>query len=430
MQESHRGKLCADLSSFANNYHPFMPIVPHQMLLAENVADVAVGEPFLLTAILTVATKDREDVEALHTRLWKHMRNLILSVSLGDPVVRSVGSVEGLLLLAEWVQNASSHRLPGTRTQSSSLASFDNNDSAAWSLIGLAVRQSYLLRLDRYSFRDSEATEAIADHDRERLAWIWVYLSDRQISIRMGQAFWCRGPGLAARFTANDYVSLQPVSTSDDDFAHFLQAQVEITTVFGNIHDILYASKTRTAGLMLAGDYTKYLDDGARAVAAWQETWKSIQASEKLRTVLRMLHDYLCLYIHAFALQAVVHRASTSSPPDPTQGSVSRTLFPHGVMASPDGQHIHIALTAAKDLLRTAVDDPDPVTELRFLPVRFYLCVTRNLSNIPSQHAHADSSTIHQIRSSRCCIPLQSILLRCSYATGTRRNLQACSGIH
>jgi hypothetical protein len=73
----------------------------------------------------------------------------------------------------------------------------------------------------------------------------------------MGQAFWCRGPGLSTRFTADDYPTLQPKHAYEDYYAAILQAQVELTTLLGIVHDILYASKSRTVQLMLMGDYTK-----------------------------------------------------------------------------------------------------------------------------------------------------------------------------
>ncbi|TDZ14656.1 hypothetical protein Cob_v012489 [Colletotrichum orbiculare MAFF 240422] len=114
---------------------------------------------------------------------------------------------------------------------------------------------------------------------RRRLAWTFTYLSDRQISISMGQAFWSRGPALSARFTADDFPSLQPQNSSGEDFASLLQAQVELTTLFGNAHDILFASKKRTAELMIRGDCTKYIDDASRAVVAWDFAWDQLTVS-------------------------------------------------------------------------------------------------------------------------------------------------------
>jgi hypothetical protein len=51
-----------------------------------------------------------------------------------------------------------------------------------------------------------------------------TYIADRQISIRMGQGFWCQGPSLATKFTACDFPSLQAQTSYEDDYASILQA--------------------------------------------------------------------------------------------------------------------------------------------------------------------------------------------------------------
>lgn len=59
-------------------------------------------ESFLLTAALVVASRDRNGLAAIHQSIWAHMKQLILDVVLGMPTIRSVGCVEGLLILGEW----------------------------------------------------------------------------------------------------------------------------------------------------------------------------------------------------------------------------------------------------------------------------------------------------------------------------------------
>lgn len=147
--------------------------------------------------------------------------------------------------------------------------------------------------------------------------------------------------------------------------ASLLQAQVEITTLFGNIHDLLYPSKSHTLGLMRRGEYTKYLDDSVTALFSWKNTWTSIKVAPHLKCTLDLLFEYLRLYIHAFAFQAVVCRRGRSSKRE--------TLFPDGVIASPDGRHVYLAIDAAKNLVALLNDDVDPVKHLRYFPVRFYL---------------------------------------------------------
>ncbi|KAF3800095.1 hypothetical protein GCG54_00015474 [Colletotrichum gloeosporioides] len=341
-------------ASYADNYHPFFPIVPANVLMPQFLPDTIKHESFLLTAALVVASRDQSDLTELHQSIWQHMRRLILDVVLGMSTIRSVGCVEGLLILGEWT--------PLTLGQND-----DGGEGAAWSILGLAVRLAYLLRLEDSSFRaDKEADPAML---RRRLAWTFTYLSDRQISIRMGQAFWSRGPALSARFTADDFPSLQPQYTSGEDFASLLQAQVELTTLFGNAHDILFASKQRTGELMVRGDYTKYIDDASRAIVAWDLIWNGLTCSQHLKSCLKMMEKYLRLYVNAFAFQAVLYRASASG----TQEVSKSACFPHSAMASPDARHVYEAVDAAEALLRIAIEDIDAEKYLRYMPARFYL---------------------------------------------------------
>ncbi|WZH48388.1 Fungal_trans domain-containing protein [Fusarium acuminatum] len=290
------------------------------------------------------------------------MKSLILKVVLGKKCVRKVGSVEGLLLLGEWTLH--------NQDQVD-----DGDEASAWSIIGLAVRLAYLLRLEESGFKSDDA-ELQSVH-RERLVWTFTYLSDRQISIRMGQAFWCRGPALSARFTARDFPALQPTRSRDEDFASFIQAQVELTTLFGNAHDILFASRSRTAELMMRGDYTKYVDDTTKAMYAWQHAWTSLAVSPHLKSCLNLMQEYLRLYVNAFAFQAVIYRASVNkdSNSDLSDGSRSRgsKMFPDSAMASPDARHIYEAADAAEALIRIVTDDIHPEKYLRYMPARFYL---------------------------------------------------------
>ncbi|KAB8278127.1 hypothetical protein BDV30DRAFT_223099 [Aspergillus minisclerotigenes] len=327
----------------------------------------------LLTTVLTIATKDRGGLEGLHARISQYMEKLLLRVVLGAASVRHVGSVEGLLLLAEWVPHISTEECARDAAAGNGppqQVQVTEEDSVSWNLIGLAVRQAYLLHLERYSFRGESKDEDKLDYHRNRLAWIFTYLADRQISIQMGQAFWCRGPGLSTRFTIEDYPYLRPQKANGVDYASFVQAQVELTTIFGNIHDILYASKTRTVQLMLMGDYTKYLDDSSKALAMWKEAWANVDLPPHLSGLLCLQFEYLRLYINAFAFQAVLYR-TPKSPVGCDNGKTS--YFPYSVMASADGRHIYIAIDAAKSVLKYLMERLNPTKHLRYIPVRFYL---------------------------------------------------------
>ncbi|KAB8238754.1 uncharacterized protein BDW43DRAFT_305660 [Aspergillus alliaceus] len=118
------------------NFHPYLPILPSDLFAVHHIQQVG--------------------LEGLHRRISEYMEKLLLRVILGAASVRHVGVMEGLLLLAEWV--------PHIRSKECAREAADSNgpshqvqataeDSVAWSLIGLALRQPYLLHLELYSFR-------------------------------------------------------------------------------------------------------------------------------------------------------------------------------------------------------------------------------------------------------------------------------------
>ncbi|GAB1743662.1 hypothetical protein NU219Hw_g588t1 [Hortaea werneckii] len=318
------------LQHYAERYHPLMPVVPQHVLSAKNLQHTVAEECFLLTAVLTIASKDRPELGALHNQIWAYMQQLILHVAIGASSTRHVGSVEGLLILAEWAPHGDDG-MPGATIVA------ENGEDSAWSLHGPTL----FFWIGRFPS-------------------VWVKLFGVE--------------GSSARFTANDYPTLQPKYAYEDDFASVLQAQVEITSLFGQVHDILYSSKERTVNLMLKGDYTKYLDDHARALAAWKDSWKSLRVSQYLKAILDLHYEYLRLYVTAFAFQAVVCRAMQETPPNHgRRNTKSRSCFPHGIMACPDSQSIFDAIDAATGLLKIFTENMDPVNHIRYLPVRFLL---------------------------------------------------------
>lgn len=98
------------------------------------------------------------------------MQRMLLQVVLGVMDVRTVGCVEGLLVLAEWVPHANATAGAMNVSQKGTGGLAGTEDTAAWTLVGLAVRQAYLLRLDKYAFRES-ADENNSTLHRNRLAW-------------------------------------------------------------------------------------------------------------------------------------------------------------------------------------------------------------------------------------------------------------------
>jgi hypothetical protein len=272
-----------------------------------------------------------------------------------------IEAVEAMLLLSQWV----SHR-PHVSVE----AGRGEEDRVAWMYTGTALRLGYFLGIDNASFK-SDSREDPVVFKRKRLVWMACYMCDRQVSVRLGKGFWSRGPGPLSGTTSSDFPTLQPFSPRDDNWAMIFQANLELTQIFSNCHDILYASKGYNFKEMLEGRYAKYLDDFRTEVRNWNDRWKDLHCSSPLKASLMLTYDYLRLYVNAFAYQATISRALTDHRD--SQHAPNRSM-PLINASATDARFIYEALDAAQSLLRTFNTYVEAQT-LRHMPVSYYFFI-------------------------------------------------------
>lgn len=250
------------VTRYADNFHPYLPLVPRKYFQRAALDEFASNEKYLLTAIVTIASKDLLDRPEIHECCSKYMLELISGISAGADC--DVDAIEALLLLAEWEPHGLRSRIERVGR--------GEEDRAAWMHVGLALRSGYFIGLDRTSFRGDpygdQATEA-----RRRLAWASCYVSDRLISVRIGRAFWSRGPGPMTGLVSQDFPSLQPASEGEEDYSKIFQAILDLTQLYGNVHEVLYSGMRTSNQMMLMGDYVKYVDDFRLAILRWKSLW-------------------------------------------------------------------------------------------------------------------------------------------------------------
>jgi hypothetical protein len=287
------------------------------------------------------------------------MQNLNSNILAGADA--NVEAVEALLLLSQWVSH---------RPQVSFTVGRGEEDRVAWMYIGTALRLGYFLGIDRTSFK-ADSHEDPATFNRKRLVWAACYVCDRQVSVRVGKGFWARGPGPLSGLKSNDFPTLQPTSPHEDNWAQIFQANLELTQIFSNVHDILYSSKGHGWKEMLEGRYAKYLDDFRTSIRSWYDVWGSYICSSRLKSSLMLTYDYLRLYVNAFAYQATISRSLTFQRD--SQHNPNRPI-PLINATAPDARFIYEALDAAKSLLSTFNSFVDPDT-LRCMPSSYYLFI-------------------------------------------------------
>lgn len=350
---------------YEEHYHAYLPLVPRKFFDPAQIDVFAVTDKHLLTAVLTIASKDLIDQPHVHVCCSRYMHDLISGIAAGHDC--DVEAVEALLLLAEWEPQGLRNRIEAVGR--------GEEDRAAWMHVGLALRTGYFLGLDRTSFRQESAEEAKLIDGRKRLAWANSYVSDRLISVRIGRAFWSRGPGPMTGLTSQDFPSLQPVNPGDEDYARVFQATLELTQLYSNVHDILYTGMRTSGQMMLMGDYVKYVDEFRMAITHWHRIWSGLIAScsPRIKVMMQMSYEYLCLYTNAFVFQAAISQAIANKPKGdshPLRDHLRKVFGDIGSM--PDARFIWASLAAAKGFL-SLLNTVDPVNHLRYMPLRFYL---------------------------------------------------------
>lgn len=350
-------KLASLLQRYHAHYHPYYPLVPKETLNPANLAQTIAQEPHLLTAILVISSKDLINEPHIFAACSEHMQRLVSALAAGGP--GEVEAVEGLLLLAEWT--------PYTSRRQAGQVGRGEEDREAWMHVGTALRVGYFLGLDRYSFRTPDSRDLQAQ--RKRLVWTACYISDRQISIRIGRAFWSRGPGPLTTLRKEDFPSLQPQGPHEDDYSTIFQATLELTMLFSNVHDVLYSNPSGVRS-HLSGGYIKFIDDFRSAIYGWNSVYGTLTCSQNLKATLVMSYDYLRLYTNAFAFHATIQRAL---PKTEDGKPIFSRVFYNNVGAVGDARFIYEGLDAAKSLLTTMNNFVDADKSLRYMPLRFYL---------------------------------------------------------
>ena len=386
------------VSVFASRHNHFLPIIPEYKIpnTDHRLGKFVVEESFLLMVIVLIVS--RYDKDSAHSDCWKFVRCHLSGITYGG--LPTVGVVEGLLLLSE--------HLP--RLTNVSDSNFHRVESfMSWNLIGLAVRFSYFLGLDQKTLlHPSQVLDEKTS--RERLAWTYCYVFDRQVSIRLGKAFWSRGPGLcfqtqpginwdinleayknfptlASRDSSkmkgdensgDSNINNQGTDISIGDNSSLVMAYVELTQILTNIHDTLYPSRDRTIALVHVGEYYRMLDEFTRTFTWFRIMWKDRHRWETfpLSETVWATFYYTKLYAYSFAFQAHIQRATPKANLQlhavDTGGTLAKLIFPRGLTGCPDAKFILEAIDSASELLKICTNDLFPQGSLTSLPSRFY----------------------------------------------------------
>ncbi|KXJ87939.1 hypothetical protein Micbo1qcDRAFT_102422, partial [Microdochium bolleyi] len=350
--------------SYYDHYHIFFPIA-HKTIFEDyaSLPECIEREQHLVTAILTVMTKDDPTRREMHDACARHMESLISKLTYAGST--EVGAVEALLILAEWA--------PQPPEDSLAIGTGKENQGS-WMLVGLAVRLAYLQNLEQTTL--TYAQDGVSEHVcRQRTVWAACYMSDRQVSIRLGKGFWSRGPGPSISLRASDFPLLQVQKLGSDNCAMLFQAHLEVTQLFSNAHDILYSSAGHREQLYAGGEYVRYIDDLSVVLRGWKLTWGGSSFVPHAKASLMLSYNFLRLYINAFAFQATLHRAVRRARRRMSGTAELKEPLFSDIAGAPDARFIYESIDAANSLLSLLNSYIEPETGLKYMPMKFYLYI-------------------------------------------------------
>lgn len=342
---------------FSVNYHHYLPLVPIQYFNPHELDTFFAEAKSLLTAVLTVASKDYLIEPDLHNTICTYMQELIAEIVNGSDC--ELEAVEALLILSEWEPHGLGDGL-GVFNQ--------GEDRAAWMHIGIAVRIGYRLGIDATSFNQDRFAACPFDA-RARCIWIDCYIADRSLSIRLGKAFWSRGPAAAALVPAE----FAQIGLDNKCYTPTFRATLGLTQLFSNAHDMLCEGLMRSHGHMLPSECLTYVDDLCAALSSWRKDLNELDALPPVKNALTLSADFLSLYINSFVIQDIILQSLSEERQieQETLRSHFRCVFDEIAMSG-EGRYVWASIRAAKETLVLLATQTEPAEQMRYVPMRIF----------------------------------------------------------
>lgn len=385
---------------FFRNMCPFTPVISDWYGNPDNFLNLIDTEPVLCTVILTLSSRYHllhgdgwlSRSYFLHNRLWRYCQSLLQRVIWGQEKgivssARSLGTVEGFLLMAEW--HARSLHLPpdieawdsedDTPKDGPSSTTYrwlegvvepmKRSDRMSWSLIQSAASVGHELGLydeegDNDSISESTTAHEFNRQRRQRLRVV-LYLYMNQLAFRIG--FSALIPHTLLNLSQNA-LKQSPTSQLSDHWIESMSLWVDLSRLTRASHDLLFASKASTRELVKSGGYRRILDHFKPILENWWTKYTAATAAGPFREFLAVDFLYTKIYLYSLALQAAAER-KMSQRANEVPNSVMSSIFD---FYYEDYIFIQSVIVAAKDVLRLILGFAE-IGRLRYLPVRTYV---------------------------------------------------------
>ncbi|KAF2396836.1 hypothetical protein EJ06DRAFT_515702 [Trichodelitschia bisporula] len=453
------------ISFFSENIQPLTPIaLPNFSNPACEMQLLEVDQTLLVTLLLIASRHRSPDLKctasrqsAIHDMLWKHlegrlMRSMLAQEQWGggfcgagpgkpdefaQPGLRSLGTIESLLLLMEWhpralhfppkdteedlllpekfVYKAESQRKSGPSACGSWLEPCWRSDRVCWTLLNYAMTLAVELgvfedaTVDTYQKQypgvPAEDIKALLNRKLRIKSVLWTFHAQTvgRLELTSKLPFHARTIYVSAVDTKVAYnlakhvppergtmkwLEQNPKVSLDmlrgrDPFVYVQYFWEGIAAIMKKGNEDMFLNNDHTRNIIEKGEYAEFLRAYVPVLDEWREEFdRCSYIPKQMRYILEIEYGYCRAYLHSLALQAIVLRCvKESSGDEKNQGQNPRPSIQPNILfrcLGDDRQHVVEVVTWCRKVLEVVTQDLLPTRLLKSCPVRTYfriICV-------------------------------------------------------
>ncbi|KLT42269.1 hypothetical protein CC85DRAFT_328331 [Cutaneotrichosporon oleaginosum] len=376
------GEAGALVGFYARNINPCHPVVSVELF---DDPSLLLQEPLLVGAITCTAARyadlgpsfdAREPSRArvVQARIVEWLLGRIARLVMGSSSMRTIGTVEALLILSEWpprsmlVEDSVGDACPSSACK--------HQDDVAWTNVALAVRIAQEVGLhDETTYLPVNTS----DWQTRRRVHVWIQCMsadqhiagrlgrDSLISTKMATSWWDQFFLMSCERLDH---RAQPIPRARP-FWRQSRVNAEHAHVIAVCHQTLYPSPAVTADLIRTGRFQSFLD---RLKPELDHLWTwatggldsdadgAVRSPDQRRSVdinrifWRIDHDYVRLYANAIAMRAAVSRLLRGAPMPGQRTPGGERIMATTVIISVEGLQMIEAVDSAVALLEHGIE--------------------------------------------------------------------------
>ncbi|CAG7935233.1 unnamed protein product [Penicillium nalgiovense] len=365
-------------------------------------------EPVLCSTILMISSRYHVLPGAggesrnffIHHRLWSHCQKLTMRLIFGQEKstkskVRSLGTVEALLLMSEWHpralhfppetdgwdddlipapprnhENNDPGSAPGSRGVEDIIEPARRSDQMSWMLLGCALSLGHELGIFETEGSSSPADEP-EWRDQMTIRWqrvqrlLYVYIN--QLAWRIG----CMSP-IPQSLNHAILGGRKPegLGPPGSTWLTFMDSWIELTKLAKSVTDMFFPSAAFARQQLHSGRYVGLLEHFRPLLNQWKDKYLQPQVLDKaFYNDLFIEYHFVRVYTHSVGMQAVVERAVAENDPNNFDGVRPMTIDPT------DYEYIQEVIDGCGQILQKVTHLAE-AGALRFSPVRIVLRIT------------------------------------------------------